>query len=475
MNMRFFLSVVVLLLVFSACADPKGEKDKSGEESKKKSEKMETAALEEEVKTGKHVSWAKNASIYEVNFRQYSKEGNIAAFQEHLPRLKAMGVDILWLMPIYPIGHKKRKGGMGSYYAVQDYKAVNPDLGTMEEFKGLVKEAHDLGMYVILDWVANHTAFDNVWAETNPGFYTRNEAGEMMMPKDTDWSDVADLNYDNPELRAAMIDAMSFWVREADVDGFRCDVAMMVPTDFWNTARAELDKIKPVFMLAEAEQKDLHEQAFDMSYTWEFMHLMNAIAKGEKPVSDIEVYLEKQKTEFGEDDYRMYFTTNHDENSWTGTVQERFGDGADAFAVLAMTIHGMPLIYSGQEAGLDRRLAFFEKDEITWGDYKLQEFFKKILELHENNPALWHGVSGGQPKVLSLSGSDKVFGFYREKDNHRVVVVVNLSAEPAEIALEAGELEGNYHKLFTGEEINISGVGPMMMDLKPWDYTVLHY
>jgi len=266
--------------------------------------------------------WSRNSVIYEVNIRHYTPEGTFKAFEAHIPRLKELGVDILWIMPIHPVGLKNRKlteKSLGSPYSVQDYLKVNPDYGTMDDFKSLVKLAHDNGMKVIIDWVANHTSWDNVWVTSNPEFYTRNEKGEMTVPAGTDWEDTADLNYDNDSLRSAMTEALRFWIKEADIDGYRCDVAGMVPVDFWDNVRAELDKIKPVFMLAEAEEAPLHKNAFDMAYGWNFHHVMNAVAQGKKDVSEIDNYFASIDTVFTKETYLMNFITNHDENAWNGT------------------------------------------------------------------------------------------------------------------------------------------------------------
>jgi len=282
--------------------------------------------------------WAKNAVIYEVNTRQFTSEGTFKAFASHLPRLRELGVDILWFMPIHPIGEERRKGGLGSYYSIQDYKGVNPEFGTFDDFKELVSQAHEMGFKVILDWVANHTAFDHPWVNENPEWYNRDENGDIVSPYD--WTDVADLNYnDNPALWDAMIDALKFWVAEANIDGYRCDVAGMVPTAFWERARVELDAIKPVFMLAEDEgQRDLMQKAFDANYGWEFHHIMNSIAKGEKTAKDVWSYFAREDSLFAPSSYRMMFTSNHDENSWNGTEFERMGEGAKAFAVMSYTI-----------------------------------------------------------------------------------------------------------------------------------------
>ena len=258
-----------------------------------------------------HPSWTRDAAIYEVNIRQFTPSGTFEEFETHLPRLKKLGVDILWLMPIHPIGVENRKGSLGSYYSVKDYLAVNPEYGTMEEFKALVEEIHDQGMYVILDWVANHCAWDNPLVTEHPDWFTKDSTGHMVPPV-PDWSDVVDFNYDNPELRTWMIDALRFWVRETDIDGYRCDVAGMVPQEFWNEARAELDKIKPVFMLAEDENPAHHERAFDMTYSWELHHLLVRIAKGDTTAAALWTYFDRDIERYGNDAYRMLFTDNHD-------------------------------------------------------------------------------------------------------------------------------------------------------------------
>ncbi|MGE4288415.1 MAG: alpha-amylase family glycosyl hydrolase [Salinivirgaceae bacterium] len=415
-----------------------------------------------------HVDWSKNANIYEVNIRQYTPEGTFNAFADHLPRLQQMGVDILWLMPIHPISEKNRKGSKGSYYAVQDYQKVNPEFGTFEDFKSLVDQAHNLGMKVIIDWVANHTGWDNWLIEAHNDWYTKDSLGNIVTPVE-DWSDVADLNYEVPELREYMTQSLEYWVREANIDGYRCDVAGMVPLDFWISARTRLDAIKPVFMLAEWESKDILA-AFDMIYGWEFHHIMNQVAQGKKNTSDIITYFNKVDTLFDADDYLMNFITNHDENSWNGTEFERMGDAVKAMAVLAHTAPGMPLIYTGQEAKLNKRLLFFEKDAVEWGTYEFADFYKKLLLLKKNNKALWNGTQGGPLTFIENSGTN-VLTFSREKENDKVVVMLNLSNTNQEISFINNAVVGNYNSLFTQTEVTISDVSSF--NLGPWDYKVL--
>ena len=258
--------------------------------------------------------WTKNSTIYEVNLRQFTESGKLKDFEKHLPRLKDLGVDILWFMPINPIGMKNRKGSLGSYYSVKDFKGFNPEFGTIEEWKNLVNKIHENKMYVIIDWVANHTSWDNAMITEHPEWFTKDSTGNIIPPV-PDWKDVADLNYENKELWKYMIDAMAFWLKETDIDGFRCDVAGMVPVDFWNEARFQLDKIKPGFMLAEDEGPVMHERAFDMTYSWELHHLCADIAKGKKKVFELDSLFAREKKKFPAYAYRMFFSYNHDDRS----------------------------------------------------------------------------------------------------------------------------------------------------------------
>lgn len=415
-----------------------------------------------------HPEWSKNTNIYEVNIRQYTSEGTFKAFEKHLPRLSQMGVDMIWLMPIQPIGEKNRKGTLGSYYSIKDYMAVNPEFGTMKDFKDLVEKAHQFGMHVIIDWVANHSAWDNKMIEEHPDWYTKDTAGNFVSPYD--WTDVVDLNYDNKEMRKYMIDALKFWVVETDIDGYRCDVAGMVPIDFWNKARKELDQIKPVFMLAEAEEPPHHEKAYDMSYKWKLHHIMNDVAKGEKNANDIAVYFVENDSLFPEVAYRMCFTSNHDENSWNGTEYERMGDGALTFAAFSATIPGMPLIYSGQEAAFNRRLEFFEKDQIDWGKFQLNDFYKKLLTLKKNNKALWNGAYGGKMIRIPTSNDEAVFAFTREKDGDKIFAIFNFTDKEQNIFLSGDNYLGNYFDIFSGNLKSFSVNEEI--ELKPWEYFV---
>ena len=416
-----------------------------------------------------HPEWSRNACIYEVNIRQYTPEGTLLAFVKHLPRLKEMGVDILWLMPVNPIGELNRKGTLGSYYSIKDYVAVNPEYGTLEDLKLLVDRAHEMDMKVILDWVANHTSFDNTLTEEHPEWYEKDTAGNLVSPYD--WTDVLQLDYDQPGLTDYMIGAMKYWITEADVDGFRCDVAGMVPTDFWNRVRRELDLVKPVFMLAEAEKPELLVSAFDMDYGWEFHHIMNKVAKGSMNVVDMKKYFGKNDSICPGNAYRMYFTSNHDENSWQGTEFERMGDAAPIMAVLSATVPGMPLIYSGQEAGLDKRLRFFEKDTIEWdGNMEYSEFYRILFSLKERNKALWNGSEGGLMEILPLENDSVVLAFTRQKDTDRILALFNFSKEKQEVKLRNFGWPGNYTDVFTGDELTVRKRA--LFKLEPWDYRI---
>ncbi|MEY4804979.1 MAG: hypothetical protein RL331_1500 [Bacteroidota bacterium] len=411
--------------------------------------------------------WVQNATIYEVNIRQFTPEGTFGAFEKHLPRLKAMGVDILWLMPIHPIGELNRKGSLGSYYAVRDYRGINPEFGTHEDFAHLVEAAHNLGMKVIIDWVANHTSPDARWIEEGRlDWYTLDSMGKVQPTIGTDWWDVADLNYDNPQMRKEMISCMEYWVRDFNIDGYRCDVAGWVPMDFWITARIALDQIKPVFMLAEAEGKELYS-AFEMTYGWEFHHILNDVAKGKKNAADVQAYFERMQLPIGA--FHMNFTSNHDENSWNGTEMERMGEARFAMAVMAATIQGMPLVYNGQETSLDRRLKFFDKDSINWDKMDLVDFYTRLLQLHQNQPALKVGAQQTAPKFLSTKDQKDLLIYSREQGNSRILVVLNLSAKAKKVTLGAAAA-GTYKNLFTDQIEELKG--KQVLTLAPWGYAV---
>jgi 1,4-alpha-glucan branching enzyme len=414
--------------------------------------------------------WSKYASIYEVNVRQYTEEGTFDAFAKHLPRLRELGVDILWFMPIQPIGDKDRKGTLGSYYSIKDYTAVNPEFGTIDDFKRLVNTAHGMGFKVILDWVANHTSRDNIWIASHANWYNYDDSGNIIAPYD--WSDVADLNYDMYYMRQAMSEAMLFWVQECDIDGFRCDVAGEVPVDFWNDNRMLLDAAKDVWMLAEDGSKMyLLNSAFNANYGWEFHHLMNQVAQGKEPAQSLMDNVKKMEAAYPKGSYPMHFITNHDENTWKGTVFDRLGDGHQAFAVLTFTVPGIPLMYSGQEAGNKKRLEFFEKDAIEWGDFELMPFYSTLNQLKAENPALWNGNAGGIFKEIKHNNTENVVAFSRSKDNNEVLTIINCSNKKQQVTLNIEDITGSYTDYFSGETIRAEAIANMKLD--KWQYLVL--
>ena len=397
-----------------------------------------------------HADWTRDAVIYQINTRQFTREGTFKAAQAHLPRLAEMGVDILWLMPIHPIGEVNRKGGLGSPYSVRDYRAINPDLGTEAEFRMFVDEAHRLGMKVILDWVANHSAWDNPLTTSHPEWYARTPEGAMRPPLGTDWSDVVAFDYDQPGLREYMTGSLAYWVREFGVDGYRCDVAGFVPTDFWETARAELDAIKPVFMLAEWEQRDLHRRAFDATYAWTWKDAMKRTAR-DSGSGAIRGYYAEQAQTWPRAAYRMVYTDNHDQNAWDGVAAEIYGEAYPAAIALAFTGSGMPLIHNGQEADLGHKLAFFDKDEIVWKEGRHAELFAKLVALKSGESALWNGEHGAAMVEVPSSAHDQVYAFTRGAAGERVFAVFNLSSEPREVTFSLARHHGNYSDALTGE------------------------
>ena len=343
-----------------------------------------------------HPEWSKSSNIYEVNIRQYTPEGTFAAFQNHLPRLKKMGIDILWLMPIQPIGKVKRKGLLGSYYSISDYTAINPEFGSEQSFLELVSKAHELGLKLILDWVPNHTAWDHDWIQDHPDYYYKDEStGVISNGRDdhnnpTDWTDVAELDYENIAMQEEMKQEMLWWVTNFQIDGFRCDMAGGQTDEFWKETITFLrSEKKDIFMLAESEKISLHNSNFDMTYGWEFHHIINKVAGEGQDVQIIDEYLQKQKRTFPLDGYRMYFIDNHDENSWNGTVESRIGANAYPAFILCCTMsQGMPLIYSGQEVGLNKSLRFFSRDTINWETPSQNEFYSKALALKKSQGSL---------------------------------------------------------------------------------------
>jgi glycosidase len=475
---KTIVTALAVLTLFSC----KNETEKTAENSK-----TEIAKFSPEVE--------ESAVIYEVNIRQYSPEGTFNAFTKDIPQLKELGVKIIWVMPIFPISQTKRKatGGddskfasempkeeqhkyLGSYYAVSDFKKVNLEFGTIEDFRNLVKTAHDNGMYVILDWVPNHTGWDHVWIKEHPEFYTKNAKGEIIDPinpetgKSWGWSDVADLNYDNKELRKEMTSDMLHWIKNENIDGFRCDVAGNVPLDFWQQAIPQLRREKNIFMLAEAwEPELLKDGLFDMAYGWEAHHTMNRIAQGKNTVKEWDAYIKKVNKDYEADDILMNFVDNHDENSWNGTIKGRLGKGEEAMTALSYVMPGMPLIYSGNEYGLNHSLKFFEKDSIPKTKGKDWELRAKLGKLKAENPALNGGKNKAKYSRIKTDDETNILAFIREKNGKKVVYIANFSNKPINSKVA---IKGDFTNYMTGKPMSLKD--NEVITLQPFQYFILN-
>ncbi|MEO8943001.1 MAG: alpha-amylase family glycosyl hydrolase [Ginsengibacter sp.] len=419
-----------------------------------------------------HPSWVGQSNIYEVNVRQYSSEGTFKKFEESLPRLKKMGVQILWFMPVNPIGIEGRKmtsSDLGSYYAVLNYKEVNPEFGTMNDWKRLVNHAHSLGLKVIIDWVPNHTSPDNPWIKEHPDFYQRDANGNTVY--DNDYTDTRNLNYANMELRDSMISAMKFWINETNIDGFRCDHVDPMPIDFWKECITQLRKIKNVFMLAESEKPDFHYVGFDATYAWNIMWSTVDVAQGKHNLKYLDSVLNHNFSIFPVNAERMYFTTNHDENSWSGTEFEKYGDAYKAFAVFTQTMYeGVPLIYSGQEVPNKKRLKFFERDPIVWDKYEMAPFYNTLLHLRQKNEAL--AADAGYKKIITCNDV-AVFAYIRQKGNHKILVVLNLSPEPQNFTIKEQDVYGKPLNVFS--KVKEKLFRNHVYAMQPWGYLVYEY
>lgn len=408
--------------------------------------------------------------LYQINTRQFTPEGTLAAARAQLPRLRELGVDILWLMPIHEIGVQNRKGTLGSPYSVRDYYSVNPEFGTLDDLKAFVAEAHRLDMHVILDWVANHTAWDNALVTEHPDWYDRDWKGDFHPTPWWDWSDIIDLNYDQPGLRRYMTEAMLYWVREADIDGYRADVAGYVPLDFWENARRELDAIKPVFMLAEFDQRDVHARAFDATYAWEWNNSMHSIAMGRANVGALFGFYSGNESAWPHDAYRMVYTSNHDQNAWEATEFERFGPALEAAMVLQFVGEGMPSIYNGQEAGNQERLEFFEREPIQWRAHRHGDLLRRLIALKHDNRALWNGGAGGRMIPVVNSAPERVLSFVRRQGDNVVFAVFNFSPRAQSIAFERELHHGDYLDYFAADAASF---GPATaLSMPPWSYRV---
>jgi glycosidase len=404
--------------------------------------------------------WIRDAVIYQIFERQYSQKGDFNSITADLDRLKNLGVDVLWLMPIHPVGKEKSKGTIGSPYAVKDYYAINPDFGTKEDFKRLVSEAHKRGLKVIIDIVANHTAWDSVMMK-NKAFYTQDKNGNIIPPV-PDWADVADLNYDNAELRKYMTEMLVSWIRDYDLDGFRCDVAFFVPTDFWENARREVDKIKPnTLWLAEAETPDLLVNAFDLDYSWANHAVLTNVLQGNLPASEIRKNWEKQRNEMPKNSLLMRFSDNHDEKR----AIARFGEkGALAAQALAFTLDGVPLVYNGMEVGDTTESgapALFEKLPIFWQIAERRpefpKFYKSMIELRKKSVALRRG----DLTWLKNSEENRVLTFTRKSGNEEIFVAINMSNQPF---FGSVEINGNFEDITPNLEKKTVGLPSISLE-----------
>ncbi|HTE26545.1 alpha-amylase family glycosyl hydrolase [Flavitalea sp.] len=416
----------------------------------------------------KAVSWSITTNIYEVNLRQYTEEGTFKAFAAHLPRLKDMGVEILWFMPVTPISREKRLGILGSYYACSDYTDTNPEFGTVDDFKNLVGEAHKSGFKVIIDWVANHTGWDHVWTKTNPGFYKRNQEGSFY--DSHGWEDVIDLNYYDHKLRREMVNAMKFWVNTCNIDGFRCDMAHLVPLDFWRNTRIELDSPKPLFWLAETDDSNYFE-VFDAGYAWNWMHSTEKHFKEQIQLDDVMAVLYNYEKQYPVGSRHLFFTSNHDENSWNGTEHEKYGESARALAVFCYTWKGIPMTYSGQEIPNLKRLKFFEKDHIEWpGKCENHEFYKTLNNFRKEHP-VFQQCPMPFPTRIPTTQDRKILCYSTGIGDEELVVCLNFSGEQIQVDLPAGALGGLYQSVLDNRIFDFRDTP--VMEAKPWDAIIL--
>lgn len=465
---KIFKSFIALSLATSMVLSLAG----CGNSSKKETFK------EDEVVIGKRTQadWIDTAIIYEVNVRQYTNEGTFAAFSSHLERLKNMGVNTLWFMPIYPISELNKKGTLGSYYSIRDYKEVNNEFGTLDEFKELVNKAHEMGFHVILDWVANHTGWDHTWITEHSEYYAKDENGNIISPLNTDWNDVAQLDYTNNDMRTAMIDAMKFWIDDIGVDGFRCDYAQGVPLDFWEQARTELDKIKPIYMVAEdgTNSDSLLNKAFDSNYNFELYDALKLASSVPNTADKLESYIKKDLP-YGA--FKMNFIDNHDKNTYDGTLADRFGEESlGALYTVVFTAEGLPLIYSGNEEDSDISLEFFEKDNIDFGDYKYEKLLTDFCTIKTENEPLYTGLAGGKVRMIT-NDNKSILSYERVKNGKKITVVVNLSNKEQTVKYDKKISKGNI--LLNGDSTRIINDEKTTLNtkdlntLKPFEYYII--
>jgi len=414
-------------------------------------------------------SWIQQGNIYEVNVRQYTPEGTFAAFGKHLDRLRQMGVQTLWFMPVNPISHVNRKGSLGSYYAVSDYTAINPEFGTITDFRQLVQTIHALGMHVIIDWVPNHTGADHRWLREHPDFYVKDSSGAPAVPYD--WTDTRQLDYSNRVMQDSMIAAMKFWINRTGIDGFRCDVAWNVPASFWKRCIRQLRQMKNIFMLAEGDKPYLPASGFDAIYPWEMFHMMAKVASGERPAFALDSVLTKYRKVYPPQAIEMNFTSNHDENSWNHADFGIFPGAVHApFAVLTQTMAGsVPLIYSGQEEPILRPIRFFDKDTILFNRLQRASFYKTLLGLRKRASAL---AANATFRKVNAGDSTALYAYVREKAGSKILVILNFSAAEQTVTIRDKTLMGRPHNVFAGVSEPLTS---RPLKIGPWGYVVYEY
>ncbi|MEQ8582899.1 MAG: alpha-amylase family glycosyl hydrolase [Marinoscillum sp.] len=449
--MHRIFSAIVLLVMCTHCQKPE------------QSRQSEAPALA----LTNQPEWMKSAVLYQVNIRQYTPEGTFIAFQKHLPRLKELGVDILWLMPIHPIGEERRIGTLGSFYAVQDYYGINGDMGTQDEFRALIRATHEAGMYVLMDWQSEATAWDHVLMESHPEWYLRNADGELITPENR--PDVVLLDYNQGALKEYLKEVMTYWVREFDIDGYGLHVNGPGMSSFWADVRKRLAAEKSVILLADSPGQAVPE-VFDVAGAWQLERAMQAISRGEANARHIQEFIATQADSGYDGSIHMLYTTNHEKNGLEGSVFDRFGKAAEVYAVLTYVLEGVPMIYSGQEVGLNRSLSLTEKDEIPWGDHPFNALYSRLNKLKKDNQALWTGPWGGNLESLRTSNPDQIIAIYRVKDGNRVLAVFNCSPGEVTFAISSGQFHGDYKGFKSRSTVTLNEKD--QLTLPAWGYEV---
>ena len=424
--------------------------------------------------TLQHPAWSRQAVLYQINTRQFTPEGTFRAAQAQLPRLKAMGVDTLWLMPIHPIGKENRKGTLGSPYSVQDYYAVNPEFGTEADLKAFIDAAHAQGFHVILDLVANHTAWDNKLRTDHPDWYEKSWDGHFRPTPWWDWSDIIDLDWSQPGVREHVGGAMEKWVRDFGVDGFRADVAGYVPVDFWETMRTRLEAIRPVFMLGEVQQTAYHFGAFDATYAWDWHNTSKNVAQGKGNATSFYGYYAENESLWPREAMRMTYIENHDSNAWEGTMKENYGPALAAMTALSFTGEGIPLVHNGMEACNAKRLEFFEKDPIDWSQGRTCTYGKLLADLiafRKANPALDNGQWGAVMQKVETDKPDQLLAWVRQREGNKVLGLFNMSGKPVTAKFADALPAGTYRDFATGDAASFAAGD--RVTLAPWTFRLL--